>query len=305
MSTKVLGPCEPRLPVRALAVLHGLDVGRSSTFASPRASTGCPETILAKLERTAREDAKSCRTPLLMFLLFIAITLGITYWAARRSSGASAYFAAGRRITGWQNGLAVAGDYMSAASFLGIAGIIAFSGLRRLHVLGRLAGGVPHRALRRRRAAAQRRQVHHGRRARLPAAPAARARHGVAQHAHRQHVLHDRADGRRRRAGEPAAQGLRHRASTTAVDRRRRADDRLRRLRRHAGDHLGADHQGDAADGRHDPAQHSGAGALRLQLRRLLRRRRARDLPRQRRRGDARTSCSPACATSRPTARSI
>ena len=42
--------------------------------------------------------------------------------------GASAYFAAGRRITGWQNGIAVAGDYMSAASFLGIAGIIAFQG---------------------------------------------------------------------------------------------------------------------------------------------------------------------------------
>src|SRR5882762_11468633 len=66
--------------------------------------------------------------PLTMFLCFIAVTLGITYWAAKRSSGASAYFAAGRRITGWQNGIAVAGDYMSAASFLGIAGIIAFQG---------------------------------------------------------------------------------------------------------------------------------------------------------------------------------
>src|SRR2546430_14140371 len=67
-------------------------------------------------------------THLFMFLVFIAITLGITYWAARRSSGVSAYFAAGRRITGWQNGIAVAGDYMSAASFLGIAGIIAYQG---------------------------------------------------------------------------------------------------------------------------------------------------------------------------------
>ncbi len=63
-----------------------------------------------------------------MFLLFIAITLGITYWASRRSAGSSAYFAASRQITGWQNGIAVAGDYMSAASFLGIAGIIAFQG---------------------------------------------------------------------------------------------------------------------------------------------------------------------------------
>src|SRR6476646_2416671 len=67
-------------------------------------------------------------TPLLMFLVFIAITLLITGWAARRSSSATAYFAAGRQIKGWQNGIAVAGDYMSAASFLGIAGIIAFQG---------------------------------------------------------------------------------------------------------------------------------------------------------------------------------
>jgi len=67
-------------------------------------------------------------TSLLMFLLFIAVTLGITYWASKRSSGAAAYFAAGRQIKGWQNGIAVAGDYMSAASFLGIAGLIAFFG---------------------------------------------------------------------------------------------------------------------------------------------------------------------------------
>src|SRR3954451_9223943 len=67
-------------------------------------------------------------TPLIMFLIFIAITLGITYWAARRATGATAFFAANRQITGWQNGVAVAGDYMSAASFLGIAGLIAFNG---------------------------------------------------------------------------------------------------------------------------------------------------------------------------------
>jgi len=63
-----------------------------------------------------------------MFLAFVAATLVITYFSARKSSGSSAYFAAGRRITGWQNGLAVAGDYMSAASFLGIAGMIATNG---------------------------------------------------------------------------------------------------------------------------------------------------------------------------------
>src|SRR6187549_3957651 len=68
-------------------------------------------------------------TPALgMFLFFVLITLGITYWAARRSQSAAAFFTASRRITGWQNGVAVAGDYMSAASFLGIAGLIAFFG---------------------------------------------------------------------------------------------------------------------------------------------------------------------------------
>jgi len=66
--------------------------------------------------------------PLAMFLVFIAITLVITFWASKRSAGSSAYFAAGRQIKSWQNGVAVAGDYMSAASFLGIAGIIAFQG---------------------------------------------------------------------------------------------------------------------------------------------------------------------------------
>src|ERR1700676_810189 len=65
---------------------------------------------------------------LILFLAFIAVTLGITGWASRRSGSSASYFAANRRISAWQNGVAVAGDYMSAASFLGIAGMIAFSG---------------------------------------------------------------------------------------------------------------------------------------------------------------------------------
>lgn len=72
--------------------------------------------------------AAGSQTSLWMFLAFVAATLVITWFSAKKSSGASAYFAAGRRITGWQNGLAVAGDYMSAASFLGIAGMIAMNG---------------------------------------------------------------------------------------------------------------------------------------------------------------------------------
>ncbi len=72
--------------------------------------------------------AQQSHTALFMFMAFVAATLVITYFSARKSSGSAGYFAAGRRITGWQNGLAVAGDYMSAASFLGIAGMIAFKG---------------------------------------------------------------------------------------------------------------------------------------------------------------------------------
>jgi cation/acetate symporter len=67
-------------------------------------------------------------TSLLMFLVFIVITLAITYWASRRTGTTTDFYSAGRKITGFQNGWAVAGDYMSAASFLGIAGLIAFYG---------------------------------------------------------------------------------------------------------------------------------------------------------------------------------
>lgn len=62
------------------------------------------------------------------FCIFMVATLGITYWASKRTKTASEFYAAGRSITGFQNGLALAGDYMSAASFLGIAGLVATRG---------------------------------------------------------------------------------------------------------------------------------------------------------------------------------
>ena len=61
---------------------------------------------------------------LVIFGIVLAITLGITYWASKRASSAVGFYAAGRQITGVQNGLAISGDYLSAASFLGIAGLI-------------------------------------------------------------------------------------------------------------------------------------------------------------------------------------
>jgi cation/acetate symporter len=63
-----------------------------------------------------------------LFLVFVAITLGITFWASRQTRNATDYYAGGRSFSGFQNGMAIGGDYMSAASFLGIAGIIALNG---------------------------------------------------------------------------------------------------------------------------------------------------------------------------------
>ena len=63
-----------------------------------------------------------------MFLIFVLMTLGITKWAAGRTKSAADFYAAGGGITGLQNGLAIAGDYMSAASFLGISGLVFAAG---------------------------------------------------------------------------------------------------------------------------------------------------------------------------------
>ncbi len=63
-------------------------------------------------------------TAILIFVLFVLSTLAITYWAAKRSRSASDFYTAGGGITGFQNGLAVAGDYMSAATLLGITSLV-------------------------------------------------------------------------------------------------------------------------------------------------------------------------------------
>ena len=75
------------------------------------------------------------------FGLFIVLSLGITVWASRRTRTADHFYAAGRSVTAFQNGLALAGDYMSAASFLGIAGLVAVSGFDGLiYSIGFLVG---------------------------------------------------------------------------------------------------------------------------------------------------------------------
>ncbi|GGR52287.1 cation acetate symporter [Deinococcus seoulensis] len=64
----------------------------------------------------------------LLAAIIVAITLGVTFWASGRNTSAGDFYVAGGRISATQNGIAIAGDYMSAASFLGITGLIALNG---------------------------------------------------------------------------------------------------------------------------------------------------------------------------------
>ena len=63
-----------------------------------------------------------------LFVAIVGLTMYITYRASKRNKNTTDFYAAGRSLTGWQNGLAIAGDYLSAASFLGIAGLVALNG---------------------------------------------------------------------------------------------------------------------------------------------------------------------------------
>ncbi|HEX2044442.1 MAG TPA: sodium/solute symporter, partial [Gaiellaceae bacterium] len=80
-------------------------------------------------------------TAIAFFGAFIVVALAISYWAARRTRTTEHFYAAGHNISGFQNGLALAGDYMSAASFLGIAGLVALFGFDGLiYSIGFLVG---------------------------------------------------------------------------------------------------------------------------------------------------------------------
>lgn len=88
-----------------------------------------PSWLLAVSAEAAKQElGKIGPTAIIFFLVFILLSLGITYWAARRTRTTSDFFVAGGAVTAGQNGFALAGDFMSAASFLGIAGLVAKSG---------------------------------------------------------------------------------------------------------------------------------------------------------------------------------
>ncbi|TKB69454.1 MAG: cation acetate symporter [Nitrospira sp.] len=110
------------LPVAALCVLAG-----SVYAAGPDAGQTQKQTINW--------------TAICMFGVFVLLTLFITKWAAARTKSAAAFYTAGGGITGFQNGLAIAGDYMSAASFLGISAAVMASGYDGLiYSIGFLVG---------------------------------------------------------------------------------------------------------------------------------------------------------------------
>jgi cation/acetate symporter len=82
-------------------------------------------------------------TAIAMFTGFVLVTLGITYWAARRTKSASDFYAAGGQITGFQNGLAIGGDFISAGALLGLAGLVYSSGFDGLVYAVGYSTGLP------------------------------------------------------------------------------------------------------------------------------------------------------------------
>ena len=111
-----------------------------------RAAAGLASAFLPALAFAADAVAATDQQPtnwnaIVMFLLFAALTLFITRWAAKNTRTAADFYAAGGGIKGWQNGLAIAGDYMSAASFLGISALVYNSGFDGLiYSVGFLVG---------------------------------------------------------------------------------------------------------------------------------------------------------------------
>ena len=175
--------------------------------------------------------------------LFVAVVLGLSFVLGAKAKSTQGYFAAHGQIHWFVNGVAFAGDYLSAASFLGICGMIAFYGYDGfLYSIGYLAGWIvalfviaePIKRLGKFTFADALDDQFHSRGIKLAAAH---------QHPGRQHLLPDPADGRRRRAG-PAAAGL---PALGGRDHRRRGRDPHRRHRRDGLDDLGPVHQGGAA----------------------------------------------------------
>ena len=82
-------------------------------------------------------------TAIILFIAFVIVTLGITYWASKRTKSTSDFYAAGGTITGFQNGLAISGDFISAGAFLGLAGLVYANGFDGLFFAVGYTTGLP------------------------------------------------------------------------------------------------------------------------------------------------------------------
>ncbi len=112
---------------------------RSGALLALLAASGAALAAGGDIGQTVRQPTNW--TAIIMFATFVLATLGITKWAAGRTKSASDFYTAGGGITGFQNGLAIAGDYMSAASFLGITAAVMTNGYDGLiYALGFLVG---------------------------------------------------------------------------------------------------------------------------------------------------------------------
>ncbi|MCM0081631.1 cation acetate symporter [Geomonas sp. Red32] len=120
-------------PAKAPAASPAAMSAPAAQGAAPAATQAAPaaekSAVAAPAPAPAKKELKANRTITIgMFVLIIGITMGIVVWAAKKTKTASDFYAAGGGITGAQNGWAIAGDYMSAASFLGISGLISLYG---------------------------------------------------------------------------------------------------------------------------------------------------------------------------------
>ena len=112
---------------------------RPATLIALLAASGAALAAGGDIGQTVRQPTNW--TAIVMFAAFVLATLGITKWAAARTRSASDFYTAGGGITGFQNGLAIAGDYMSAASFLGITAAVMANGYDGLiYAIGFLVG---------------------------------------------------------------------------------------------------------------------------------------------------------------------
>ncbi|WP_449468231.1 cation acetate symporter [Stenotrophomonas humi] len=112
---------------------------RSGALLALLAASGAALAAGGDIGQTVRQPTNW--TAIIMFAAFVLATLGITKWAAARTKSASDFYTAGGGITGFQNGLAIAGDYMSAASFLGITAAVMANGYDGLiYAIGFLVG---------------------------------------------------------------------------------------------------------------------------------------------------------------------